>query len=429
VSSFVRNFSSTAKFLLLSMFSCVLVACGGGGGGSSGTTTLTVSVVYNQQTIDLFSSTTMQPAFSGFAGHTPSCTLLTGYGPLPPGMTLNSNCSITGIPTAIGSYTFSVRVGASGVGNTIDVGTTVTVQGPSNFYTGHTGFLDGLTVGDTVNDSPSISNWTVPIGLALNWNYQIVSGTLPPGLTLNSSTGLISGVVTTQGTYYANISETLTTSLGTYTTSTTYGANVGVPAFGYFNDGGTGSANLAMAGYVSQPFHATPFTISPNTSFSGFSLVDGPLPAGLNLDVNTGVISGTPTDFYDPAPNFGFHLTATSTRSGLNNPTAGVLTLVVASPVSVGYGLAIPPSPIGLAKTILPMVTTLSPLPLVNPSFSYAPSAFGCSLPSGMTLNTSTGAITGIPTSTGTFNCWIAVTITNNSFSWTQGTQAYFTIN
>lgn len=412
--------------LFISSLALVLVACGGGGAGNGGGGTLYVSIAYPATPINLFNAATVQPSFSGFQGHTPNCTLIWGS---VPGMTVNSDCTVSGIPTAVGSFNFGVRLGAAGVSNTIDSGGTVNVTGPSLIYSGHTGYMQGLNVGDSVSDSPGTSSWQSPSGVATTWAYQLQSGSLPPGLFLDPGMGVISGAVTTQGSYQANLQATLTTPYGSYVVTGSYGANVGVPSFGYMNAGGTGFSDNTgqyLAAYVGQPFRAQPY--SAVGTLSAFALTNGPLPAGLAFDPSTGEVSGTTTT--DATGNT-FDVTATVTNGGIGMATTGQIAIASIYPVFVSYGY-IPAGQQDVSMDIVPNVTVVSPLPLSNPSYGYAVTAkswLSCSLPAGMALNSSTGHISGTPAVKGSFNCWVDVAITNNAVTWTHTTQAYFTVN
>jgi hypothetical protein len=96
-----------------------------------------------------------------------------------PGLTFNSNGTITGTPTTLGTYNFTVS--ATNVTGTRTANVTLVVGRPIPVYT------------DSTVSSPAI--WRLPYtdGVAATdaTNYAINSGNFPPGLSLNASTGAI----------------------------------------------------------------------------------------------------------------------------------------------------------------------------------------------------------------------------------------------
>jgi hypothetical protein len=145
-----------------------------------------------------------------------------------------------------------------------------------------------------------------------------------------------------------------------------------------------------------------------------FAVTVGALPTGLILDPTSGVISGTPTT----AGQFDFTITATDANG---------------CPGLRAYSIVIPVAPVCPFITVNP--PTL-PAPIFGQFYSQtitatggvAPYTFTVStgaLPSGLTLNATTGVISGAPSGTGTFNFVITATDANAC----PGTRAYaFTI-
>jgi hypothetical protein len=212
---------------------------------------------------------------------------------LPPGLTLQTNGTLNGTPTATGQYFFQVSV---------------TDQNGSQAFNSYTIniFGKGQTSPLSVANGPNLGTWapgTDWIGLGVNggngtYSYSLVSGKLPPGLFLskqvpnffapNQQAGLI-GVATTPGTY--NFSLKITSGGQPYG-----GASITVPyqvTISSLNlqdatpqDGFVG----VVYSYAFTPIqNAGPVTFTVNCSPTGCTP-----PPGLTLS-SSGVLSGTPT--------------------------------------------------------------------------------------------------------------------------------------
>jgi subtilisin family serine protease len=238
--------------------------------------------------------------------------------------------------------------------------------------------LPGGTVGQAYSQTLAATGGTPPYAWSLD------SGSLPPGLTLNGSTGAITGTPTSAGTasFTARVTDDLeqsdTQSLTiavapppapTITTSSLPGGEVGVSY----------SATLAASGGT-QPY--------------AWSVDSGSLPDGLALDPGTGAIAGVPTT----AGSFSFTARVTD---DLDQTDTAELTVVVAPPPTVAT-TSLPGANVGSAYG-----ATLQATGGTTPySWSLDPGP----LPPGLALDSSTGAITGTPTSAGTFTFTVRVT-------------------
>lgn len=200
---------------------------------------------------------------------------------------------------------------------------------------------------------------------------------LPTGLGINSATGQITGIPTAvAGTYFITL--TATGPLGARTGSlflTLSNPALGTPSI---------TSSLAnQQAWVGVPYvsYATTADNSP-TSYSASGL-----PAGLTCDANTGVISGIPI----PAEAGFFYVTLNATNS-TGTGSASFL-LIVSNPyinrIEKTFGQNV------LSSTTAPEVL---PLGFV-PTYYYISSG---SLPAGLSINSATGIISGIPTSSGT---------------------------
>lgn len=180
--------------------------------------------------------------------------------------------------------------------------------------------------------------------------------------------------------------------------------------------GGSASGSLTLTDYDRSPVFGTITTPSPTIrgvaytgSFTatnmpatnGYSISAGALPTGLSLNVNTGAITGTPTVAgsytFTVRATGAFEGTPTAERTIVVNPPAPVfsdLTLASEATVGTAYSDAVAASDAGYG--------------IVSPTTAY--SILSGSLPAGLSLNTSTGAITGTPTTAGTSNFVINAT-------------------
>ncbi len=216
--------------------------------------------------------------------------------------------------------------------------------------------------------------------------WSLVTGTLPSGLSLNSSTGVISGTPTAAGTSNFTVkvtdanSQTATQALSiviaTALTITTASLPSGTQNVAY-------STTLAAAGGV------TPYA---------WSLMTGTLPSGLSLNSSTGVISGTPT----AAGTSNFTVKVTDANS---QTATQALNIVIATALTITT-TSLPSGTQNVAYS-----TTLAAAGGVTP---YAWSLMTGTLPSGLSLNSSTGVISGTPTAAGTSNFTVKVTDANS---------------
>lgn len=145
--------------------------------------------------------------------------------------------------------------------------------------------------------------------------------------------------------------------------------------------------------------YSATFTGSGGTAPYTYAVASGTLPAGLSLGSATGAISGTPTT----AATSSFTIRITDSK-GVQATQASSIQ-VVAAPV---VGTAALPG----ALTLTAYSTTLTRTGGLAP---YTWSVSVGSLPAGLSLNASTGAITGTPTTVGTSNFTVRVVDSNGA--------------
>jgi hypothetical protein len=305
-------------------------------------------------------------------------------GSLPPGLTLAAATGvISGTPTTGGTFPFSVTVKDSAGATSAPQSLSITVAAALTVVT--TSLPNGV-VGTAYSQTLTATGGTPPY---VTWSLS--SGSLPPGLNLNASSGVISGSPTTSGAF--SFSVTVRDSAGAaspaQSLSITVAAGVTIVT--------TSLANGVVGTAYSQTLTATGGT----PPYSNWSLFSGSLPPGLSLNASTGVISGTPTS----SGTFSFSVTvkdsagSTSPAQSLSITIAAALTVVTTS------------LPNGVAGTAYSQTLTATggTPPYVTWSLSSG------SLPPGLSLNASSGVISGTPTTSGTFS--FAVTVRDSAGS------------
>ena len=409
-----------SKSLGLGLASAALLAgCGGGGGdGGEGGGTLYVTFKYPNVDVQLYHQVTVQPQTTGFDGRTPHCTLVQGS--LPAGLQLHSDCTIAGRVMQAASPMFVVRVGASGVSNTVDITTGLSVVGPGLMYPFRTP-MQPVPIGVFVDDALSVPGWTAPPDLVGSWTYRLDSGSLPTGLSLDPHSGRISGTAQARGAFSAGIVGTLTSQFGNHDTpSINYAVNVNVPPIGY---AGSTSLGSPLVAYLSQAFSGMPEPVGvalPGVTFSGATFLS-PLPAGLSSN-GAGEISGVATGTETPAR--AYDVRATLHNAGASETTQGLLYLAVRSPVRYIYGSGYVHVRNLQPLDVRPIEIAVSAIPLqAGATRLFLPRPGQCTLPPGSSLDPATGVLTGTPMSNGNYSCQLDVEISNNGVTWTLSTE------
>ena len=219
----------------------------------------------------------------------------------------------------------------------------------------------------------------------------VTGGPRPPGLSfINPATGEIAGMPTTPGTYTFTL--TATDASGC-TGSQDYSLTVrGCPAISL-------NPTTLPSGTVGVYYNQT-ITASGGTSPYTFAVTAGSLPPGLSLS-SSGVLSGTPTT----AGTYGFVLTATD-ANGCHVSHDYTLTIGAGCTVTISLKPGtIPGGTVGTAYT-----------QMISASGGMAPYTFTItagSLPPGLTLNPSTGVISGTPATAGPYSFTVTASDAN----------------
>lgn len=324
-------------------------------------------------------ATAYSTALTATGGNSGPYTFAVTAGALPAGLTLGTTGTLSGTPTAGGTFNFTVRATDS-ASNTGSRAYSLVVSAPT--------ISIAPTTLPTLTRNAAYSQTITASGGTGTYTYAVTAGATPVGITL-SGTGVLSGTPTTAGSYAFTITATdSSTGSGPYTGSRAYSVTVlqDAPVLGP----ATLPGGIAGAAYA-QSLTVTGGAGAPYT----FAIVAGSLPSGLALNTSTGQISGTPTAVGS------FPVTMQVTDAGAFTGQRAY-TITIAPPV-----LAIAPSSATLNS---PYGSAFSQT--FSASGGTGPYAYSLSgaLPSGLIFTPATGVLSGTPTQTGTFPITVSVT-------------------
>ncbi|MGZ3236817.1 MAG: beta strand repeat-containing protein, partial [Burkholderiaceae bacterium] len=282
---------------------------------------------------------------------------------LPPGLSINTSTGvISGTPTAAGNYSATISaINSSGTGSAtlpFSIALSTPVITSASTKTGATGVALSYTI--TANSSPTSFNATG----------------LPSGLTINTATGVISGTPTANGSTPVTISASNATGTG----STTLTINISLSA-------PTITSSLTASGATGVVFSG--YTITATNTPTSYNATG--LPPGLNINTSTGAISGTPTT------NGIYNTSISATNATATDTQTLVFTIALSAP-SINSSLTAS----GATGVVFGGYTITA---------TNSPTSFNATgLPPGLSVNTSTGVISGTPTLNGTYNTSISAT-------------------
>ncbi|OOG65727.1 hypothetical protein B0E45_26690 [Sinorhizobium sp. A49] len=304
------------------------------------------------------------------------------------------------IASVSGTSSSSVNVGVSGIAGTGTIrldtksGTNI-ADGAGNAMLA--GFTGGTvhTVTPTIRLTPaSLPNPKVGVAYSSTWftatggtgpyTFAVTNGTLPAGMTLSAG-GVLSGTPTAGGSF-PTITVTATDANGG-TGTQDYTLTVAAPTISL-------SPTTLLAGalgvaYPKQTIVATGGTGPYTFEYSPM------LPNGMTFNTATGAVAGTPTE----SGYFLFTVKVTDSSTGAAGPYSfqTQVNITIAAPAVV----LVPAD--GTTLTAGEVGVPYSDTSISATGGSGAMYYSATSLPTGLSINSSTGAITGTPTVAGTF--------------------------
>ncbi|MGH9740035.1 MAG: putative Ig domain-containing protein [Candidatus Acidiferrales bacterium] len=239
--------------------------------------------------------------------------------------------------------------------------------------------LPGGTVGQAYTATLAASGGSAP------YTWSVSSGSLPPGLSLASGSGAIAGTPSSAGTFAftATASDTkdatATKSLNILVGSAGQTLSITTSSLPNGTEGQAYTATLAASG------GSAPYT---------WSVSGGSLPPGLSLASSSGAITGTPSS----AGTFSFTATASDTKSATATKSLNILIGTTGQTLSISTS-NLPGGTVGTAYSATVQAS--------GGKTPYAWSIASGALPPGLSLNGSSGAISGTPTGSGSFSVTI----------------------
>ena len=337
-------------------------------------------------------------------GGSPPMTYSISSGALPPGLTIaavtgaTTSADITGTTTATGTYSFVVQVqDATGATATqkynILVVAVLTVTTPPTLPITTAGATYSVILAASGGLPPYLWYLGPPTSFGSvgksSFGRRAAASTpraaLPGGFNLSSS-GVLSGVTTMAGVYTFQISVNDSDSYVPQAATQTFTLNINPPP--------SITTSTALPSGVTGTPYSIPLRASGGTVPYSWTLTGGKLAPGLTLRSDGG-LTGTPT----LAGAYTFTATVTDYH-GIS--ASATFTLAITTGLVITTASPLPAGSTSTAYSVQFQATAGTP--------PYTWSVAAGTLPGGLTLDTATGSLTGIPTAGGSFQFTIQVT-------------------
>lgn len=308
-------------------------------------------------------------------------------GTLPPGLSLGSTSgAISGTPKSIGRFPFTIMV-ADAKSDSGSQRYTVNIKGDPPTITTNSP-LPGGQVGKSYSHDLAASGGSPP------YTWSVTAGALPGGLSLDPASGSLSGTPTAAGNFTFTVQAVDTNGTSGSKAFTLAVAAAPAPALTIT----TGAA--LPSGTVGASYSQT-IGASGGTPPYSFAVTSGSPPAGLSLNAS-GTLAGTPT-----AATISAFTVQVKDASGATASQAFTLTIINSTPKLTITTAQLPAGTVGVSYSQSIAATGGTP--------PYNWSVTSGSLPPGLSLTASNGAITGTPSSGNTFSFTVQVTDTSNA--------------
>ncbi len=247
-------------------------------------------------------------------------------GSLPTGLTLGASTgTISGTPTVVASFTFTVQVTDS---------STTKLKASAPFTVPIFGLVISTTSLPNATQGAFYATTVLASGGTLPYTWSIISGSLPPGLALTASNGLIAGTPTASGAFTFTIqvadSSTPQQTATQVLTLTVVPSGLAITS---------GAPNVGTIGAL----YNFVFVATGGTPPYSWSISSGSLPAGITLNAATGILAGIATT--QQTANFTVKVSDSGSQTATQTDSITIFTPVPPPTVSLLSIQVQPPAP------------------------------------------------------------------------------------